>query len=60
MSRNMGNMIKGIALGMTVGAVAYLMSADSMKKTRRSIKRSANKAVRTAREIIDEVGSMMR
>lgn len=59
MSRNMGNMIKGIALGMAVGAVAYIVSSDSMKKTRRTVKKNAAKAVRTARDLMDEVSYML-
>ena len=60
MSRNMGNMIKGIALGMAVGAVAYIVSSDSMKRTRRSVKKNAAKAVRNARNLMDEVEYMLR
>ena len=60
MSRNMGNMIKGIALGMAVGAVAYIVSSDSMKRTRRSVKKNAAKAVRNARNLMDEVEFMLR
>ena len=60
MSRNMGNMIQGIALGMAVGAVAYIVSSDSMKRTRRSVKKNAAKAVRNARNLMDEVEFMLR
>ena len=60
MSRNMGNMIKGIALAMAVGGIAYVVSSDSMKKTRRSMKKNAAKAVRTARDLMDEVSYMLR
>lgn len=60
MSRRTGNMLKGIMLGMAVGAVAYVISSDSMKRTRKSMKRSAMKAVRNARDLIDGVSEIMR
>lgn len=60
MSRKAEGILKGIALGMAVGAVAYIMSADSMKKTRKKCKRNAARALCAARDMIDEVGYMIR
>ena len=60
MSRKTEGILKGIALGMAVGAVAYIMSADSMKKTRKKCKRNATRALNAARDMIDEVGYMIR
>jgi len=60
MSRNTEGIIKGIMLGMAVGAVAYIMSSDSTKKMRKRCKKGAARAVRTARELVDEVGYMLR
>lgn len=60
MSRKTEGILKGIALGMAVGAVAYIMTADSMKKTRRRCKKNATRALCAAREMIDEVGYMIR
>ena len=59
MSRT-GNLLKGVVLGMAVGAVAYLLSADSMKHTRKMIKRNTNKAVRSARDILEDIAAMVR
>ena len=60
MSRKTEGIIKGIALGMAVGAVAYIMSADSMKKTRKKCKKNAVRVLNSARDMIDEVGYMIR
>ena len=59
MSRT-GNLLKGVVLGMAVGAVAYLLSADSMKHARKMIKRNTNKAVRSARDILEDIADMVR
>lgn len=59
MSRKTENLLKGIALGMVVGAVAYVMSSDSMRRTRRVMKRNAVRAVRSAQDFMDDVGYML-
>lgn len=60
MSRKTEGILKGIALSMAVGAVAYIMTADSMKRTRKKCRKNATRVLGAARDMIDEVGYMMR
>lgn len=54
------DIIKGLAVGMLVGAAVYLMTSDCMKSTRKSMKKTANRALKQARNVLDEVSYMMR
>ena len=60
MSRKTEGILKGIAVGMAVGAVAYIMTADSMKKTRKRCRKNVTRALNATRDMIDEVGYMIR
>ena len=54
------DIIKGLMVGMLVGAAVYLMTSDCMKSTRKSMKKTANRALKQARNVLDEVSYMMR
>ncbi len=54
------NLIKGLAIGMAVGGMAYLLTSDCMKDTRKSMKKSANRALKKAQDVLDDVSYMMR
>jgi gas vesicle protein len=52
--------IKGLAVGMLVGAAVYLMTSDCMKTTRKSMKKSATRALKQARNVLDQVSYMIK
>ena len=54
------DVVKGVMVGVLVGSAVYLMTADCMKSTRKTMKRGANRALRQARNVIDEVSYMIR
>ncbi len=54
------NLIKGLAIGMAVGGMAYLLTSDNMKSTRKTMKKSANRALRKAQDVLDDVSYMIK
>ncbi len=54
------NLIKGLAIGMAVGGMAYLLTSDSMKSTRKTMKKSANRVLKKAQDVIDDMSYMIR
>ncbi|MFA5657949.1 MAG: hypothetical protein WC900_01540 [Oscillospiraceae bacterium] len=55
----MNPIIKGVTLGVTVGAIAYAMSNTS-SKSRRRMKRTAGKAMKAVGSVVDGISFMMR
>lgn len=56
---SMGTFIKGMTLGVTVGALTYAVTSTSSKQKRR-MKRTANKAIKTVGSVIDGITCMMK
>ncbi len=54
------NLLKGLAIGMAVGGMAYLLTSDSMKSTRKTMKKNASRALRKAQDVLDDVGYMLK
>lgn len=54
------NLIKGLAIGMAVGGMAYLLTSDCMKSTRKTMKKSANRVLKKAQDVIDDVSYMLK
>lgn len=54
------NLIKGLAIGMAVGGMAYLLTSDSMKSTRKTMKKSANRVLKKAQDVIDDMSYMIK
>lgn len=50
---------KGIAVGMTAGAVAYTV-ANSSSKEKRKLKSNTARAIRAIGDVMDDLGSMMQ
>lgn len=50
--------MKGIAIGVTVGAMTYAIS-NSSTKSRKRMKRNSGKAVRAMGDVIDGISMML-
>lgn len=55
----MNPIVKGVTLGVTVGAIAYAMTNTS-SKNRRRMKRTAGRAMKAVGSVIDGISFMMK
>ncbi len=55
----MNSIVKGMAIGVTVGAITYAVTATSSKQ-KRKMKRTAGKAIKAVSSAIDGISTMMR
>lgn len=56
---SMGPLVKGMAAGITVGAITYAMTNTSSKQ-KRKLKRSACKMIGKACSVVDGICCMMK
>ena len=53
------NFVKGVGMGMVVGAVAGAVGQSMMHKNKRGIKKNVGKALRNMGALVDNVTDMM-
>ena len=56
---NMGSFVKGMGVGVTMGAITYAVTNTSSKQKKR-MKRSANRAIRTVANVMDGISFMVK
>ncbi len=56
---SMGPFIKGMTLGVTVGAVTYAMTSTSPRQ-KRKVRRTATRAMKTVGHVLNNVSYMMK
>ncbi len=60
-NKALGTALTGAAVGMAVGAAAYMMKGGSHKKPNmKKMKKSAGKVIRTIGGVLDDVTSMVK
>lgn len=55
----LSSIAKGVAVGMTAGAVAYTV-ANSSAKEKRKLKSNTARAIKAIGDVMDDLGSMMQ
>ncbi len=53
------NFVKGVGMGMAVGAIAGAVGQSMMHKNKRGIKKNVGKALRNMGELVDNVTGMI-
>ena len=53
------NFVKGVGMGMAVGAIAGAVGQSMMQKNKRGIKKNVGKALRNMGALVDNVTGMM-
>lgn len=59
MNKAVSSVAKGMAAGVAVGAVTYMMT-NSKRKRNKAIKKGAGKAIKAVGTIVDNVSTMMK
>lgn len=59
MNKTVSNVAKGMAAGVAVGAVTYMLTNSSRRKSK-AIKKGAGKAIKAVGTIVDNVTTMMK
>ncbi len=57
---NMGPFVKGMSIGVTVGAITYAMTRTGNSNPTKRMKRTASKALKTMGTIVDKISYMMK
>lgn len=60
MNKTASNVVKGLMAGAAVGTVTYMMTSAKSKRSSRTIKKGAGKAIKAVGTIVDNVTTMMR